>query len=110
MRAPVHACGHENKYPRASDGPLGHRLFAIEYFNPERKKQHKGRFFKKPDTKDLARLRGVEAQWAKLRPRFVPEQEILAGDETDRLHRWGYRYYHQLFNARQLLGLELSCR
>ena len=42
-------------------------------------------------------------------PRFVPEQEILPGDETDRLHRWGYAYYRDLFNERQLLGLELSC-
>jgi putative DNA methylase len=40
----------------------------------------------------------------------VPDQEILAGDETDRLHRWGYRYYREMFNDRQLLGLELSCR
>jgi len=40
----------------------------------------------------------------------VPQQEILSGDETDRLHRWGYRYYRELFNERQLLGLELSCR
>jgi hypothetical protein len=36
-------------------------------------------------------------------------QEIPAGDETDRLHRWGYSRYRQMFNARQLLGLELSC-
>ena len=43
-------------------------------------------------------------------PRFVPDQEILPGDETDRLHRWGYRFYRELFNERQLLGLELSCR
>ena len=43
-------------------------------------------------------------------PRFVPEQEILPGDETDRLHRWGYQRYRDLFNDRQLLGLELSCR
>jgi hypothetical protein len=40
----------------------------------------------------------------------VPEQEILAGDETDRLHRWGYQRYRDLFNERQLVGLELSCR
>jgi putative DNA methylase len=40
----------------------------------------------------------------------VPEQHILAGDETDRLHRWGYKRYCDLFNPRQLLGLELSAR
>ena len=34
--------------------------------------------------------------------------KILAGDETDRLHRWGYSRYRELFNDRQLLGLELQ--
>jgi adenine-specific DNA methylase len=103
-------CGHENRYPRASDGPLRHRLFAIEYYNPHRKAGHKGRFFKKPDGKDLARVAAAEEGWARTRARFVPDQEILAGDETDRLHRWGYSHYWQMFNDRQLLGLELSCR
>lgn len=45
-----------------------------------------------------------------MRSRFVPDQEILPGDETDRLHRWGYTQYRQMFSARQLVGLELSCR
>lgn len=103
-------CGHDNRYPRAKDGPLHHRLFAIEYYNPHRKTGHKGRFFKKPDAKDLARFTAVQERWARTRPRFVPGQEILSGDETDRLHRWGYSHYRQLFNDRQLLGLELSCR
>lgn len=35
---------------------------------------------------------------------------IPPGDETDRLHRWGYRHYRDMFNDRQLLALELSCR
>jgi putative DNA methylase len=103
-------CGHENRYPRAVDGPLRHRLFAIEYYNPQRKAGHKGRFFKKPDAKDLARISAAEEGWRRTRERFVPDQEILPGDETDRLHRWGYSHYRQLFNNRQLLGLELSCR
>jgi putative DNA methylase len=30
-------CGHQNKYPRPELGPLRHRLFAIEYFNPVRR-------------------------------------------------------------------------
>ena len=30
--------------------------------------------------------------------------------KTDRLHRWGYARYRDMFNPRQLLGLELSCR
>lgn len=103
-------CGHENRYQRPEDGPPRHRLFAIEYYNPHRKSGHTGRFFKKPDAKDLARAAAAQECWLNTRARFVPEQEILPGDETDRLHRWGYGYYRQMFNDRQLLGLELSCR
>ena len=103
-------CGHMNRYPRADLGPPRHRLFAIEYFNLHRKQNHAGRFFKKPDAKDLERLAIVNARWCATDPEFVPEQEILAGDETDRLHRWGYARYREMFNERQLFGLEISCR
>jgi len=85
-------------------------MFAIEYHNPHRRYEHRGRFFKKPDAQDLARYDEVAENWRALVPRFVPDQEILRGDETDRLLRWGYRYYKEMFNERQLLGLELSCR
>ncbi len=103
-------CGHENRYPHSGAGPPRHRMFAIEYYNPRRKAAHAGRFFKKPDSKDLERMAAATAQWEALDPRFVPEQAIPSGDETDRLHRWGYRRYRDLFNPRQLVGLELSCR
>ena len=103
-------CGHQNKYPCANAGPLRHRLFAIEYYNPLRKARHKGRFFKKPDAKDLARVAESERCWQETKARFVPDRHIPSGDETDRLHRWGYGRYRQMFNARQLLGLELTCR
>jgi putative DNA methylase len=102
-------CGHENKYP-TGETPLRHRLFAIEYYNPHRKKGHAGRFFKKPDAKDLTTVATAEARWQAITPRFAPEMAILPGDETDRLHRWGYQRYRDLFNARQLLGLERSCQ
>ena len=103
-------CGHENRFPRADDGPLRHRLFAIEYYNPHRKADHKGRFFKTPDAKDLAHVAAAEEWWRNTRACFVPDQKIPSGDETDRLLRWGYGHYRQMFNHRQLLGLELSCR
>ena len=103
-------CGHINAYPRAHSGPLGHRMFAIEYYNPLRKAGHKGRFFKKPDIEDLARAEAAAEHWRKLTPSFVPTQEIISGDETNRLHRWGYSHYRDMFNPRQLLGLEFSCR
>ena len=104
------SCGHSNVYPGELQQPLEHRLFAIEYHNPKRKTGHKGRFFKKPDAEDLARMAEATERWTQTVPRFVPDQEILPGDETDRLHRWGYTRYRDMFNPRQLLGLELSCR
>lgn len=103
-------CGHINAYPRREAGPPRHRMFAIEYYNPHRKSKHRGRFFKKPTAEDVARYESAAARWRGLSPAFVPEQIILSGDETDRLHRWGYSRYRDLFNERQLLGLELSCR
>jgi len=103
-------CGHSSRFPRSNLGPLRHRMFAIEYHNPRRRGTHSGRFFKKPDRKDLDRVAAVAARWQAVQPRFVPDQRIPPGDETDRLHRWGYTYYRELFNDRQLLGLELSCQ
>jgi adenine-specific DNA methylase len=85
-------------------------MFAIEYYNPKRKDGHSGRFFKRPDAKDLKRAKAASTRWHNLEPRFTPQQEILPGDETDRLHRRGYRHYRDLFNDRQLLGLEASCK
>lgn len=103
-------CGHVNAYPRREAGPPRHRMFAIEYFNPYRKGEHRGRFFKKPTAEDIARYESAATAWRALSPAFVPDQKILPGDETDRLHRWGYSRYRDLFNERQLLGLEMSCR
>jgi putative DNA methylase len=103
------SCGTTNAYPDPNDGPPRHRMFAIEYHCPKCKPRHLGRFFKKPDEIDIGKYVEAEAAWAQMTPVFVPDDEIPPGDETDRLHRWGYRYYRQMFNARQLLGLELSC-
>ena len=38
---------------------------------------------------------------------LIPDDEIPIGDETKRLHRWGYKRYREMFNDRQLLGLGL---
>ena len=73
------ACGAENKFPRKGKGPLGRRLFAIEYTNPARKGEFKGRLFKKPDAKDLARAAAAQQRAKVLEFRFAPEQEILQG-------------------------------
>lgn len=109
-RCPCPHCGTVNLYPNAAAGPPKHKMFAIEYHCHRCKPHHKGRFFKAPDATDVSRFEQAESAWKALEPRCIPEDEIPSGDETDRLHRWGYRFYRQMFNSRQLLGLELSCR
>ncbi|MBN1400099.1 MAG: DUF1156 domain-containing protein, partial [Anaerolineae bacterium] len=105
-RAQCLACGHVNRYPRASDGPPSHRLFALEYDCPHCAPHHAGRFFKSPDERDHGRVADAEQLLEGSPQDWIPTEAIPAGDETRRLFRWGYRFYRQLFNARQLLGLE----
>ena len=99
-----------NTYPEATSGAPKHRMFAIEYHCKRCRTQHTGRFFKKPDNVDLAKYVEAEAILRTMEPLFIPDDKIPQGDETNRLHRWGYQHYREMFNTRQLLGLELSCR
>lgn len=98
-------CGTDNRYPDPEGGPPRHRMFALEYHCFGCKADHRGRFFKAPDAADLERQARAEAAAADLDERFVPDDPIPPGDETERLLRWGYRRYREMFNPRQLLGL-----
>jgi adenine-specific DNA methylase len=109
-RCPCPHCGAKCRFPNSSRGAPRHQLFAIEYHCSHCKPGHMGRFFKKPDSADLSNYAEAERSLRGLQPEFVPDEAIPSGDETDRLHRWGYSYYREMFNARQLLGLEWSCR
>ena len=103
-------CNTDNSFPTVGSNPPRQRLFAIEYHCPKCKKNHKGRFFKKPDSLDIERIVKTGKKFANMRTRFIPADKIPTGDETNRLHRWGFRYYHEMFNVRQLVALELSAR
>ena len=103
-------CANVNHYPNSEVGSPRHRLFAIEYHCDFCKPGHKGRFFKAPDVEDLRKIIELETRWGEMRSRYIPRDKIPQGDETNRLHRWGYTQYHEMFNVRQKLGLELSCR
>lgn len=102
-------CGHVNSAPLHGEGPPSHRLFAIEYYNPDLKGRP-GRLFKKPDAADLTLVQEAENRWLSLLPSYVPDDEIPEGDETNRLRRWGYRRFRELFSSRQLLALETAAR
>lgn len=110
-RIQCRGCQRDYAYPAAVPEPPRHRLWALEYHCERCKAGHAGRFFKAPGDDDLARyseaaelLRRSEAELP------LPADAIPAGDETDRLHRWGYRFYREMFNERQLLGLGLLLR
>ena len=103
-------CGEINTYPQQLNGPPQHRMFAIEYHCPNCKPHHQGRFFKKPDSGDLTKYTEAIQAWDSISSTYVPDEEIPAGDETDRLHRWGYTAYREMFNERQRFGLEFICR
>jgi len=104
------ACAADNHYPDVSLGAPRHRLFALEYHCSICKPSHVGRFFKKPDDQDMERIVEAERRLSTMRPKFIPDDKIPSGDETGRLHRWGYSCYREMFNSRQLLGLEISAR
>jgi len=103
-------CGNISKYPRPEQGPPKHRMFAIEYHCPTCKPSHTGRFFKEPEAADLTTYETAVTEFQKTGHEFIPKDEIPPGDETDRLHRWGYRHYDEMFNDRQLFGLSQSAR
>jgi len=103
------SCGAALRYPDPKIGPPRHRLFAIEYHCTRCRNSHQGRFFKKPDEGDVAKTIEAAEMREGMRSDFIPDDEIPRGDETDRLHRWGYRRYAEMFNPRQLIGLHQIC-
>ena len=80
-------------------------MVAIEYHCWHCKPRHRGRFFKKPESVDLDLYDAAERAFQRARLTLIPDERIPPGDETARLHRWGYSRYREMFNARQLLGL-----
>jgi len=103
------ACSNVFSYPaKIPCGPPKHRMWAIEYHCSACKPNHQGRFFKTPDEEDLQRYfeakRTLEETQSEL---LIPSASIPLGDETKRLHRWGYKLFREMFNERQLLGLGL---
>ena len=68
--------------------------------------KQRGKFYSRHAPIDQARYLDAEASWSKRRNELPhPKSEIPSGQETDRLHDHHYRYWHQMFNPRQLLAL-----
>ena len=99
-------CEAPYAYPQPQEGPPQHRLWAIEYHCPDCYGHRKGRQFKAPDADDLGNVERAASLLADLEPELpIPSDPIPPGDESNRLHRWGYQIYREMFSTRQLLGL-----
>ncbi len=104
------SCGREFAVPEVdATGPPKHTLFALEYHCPTCKQRdgRRGRFFKGAGSEDRERFTRACVRYAETDSPYWPEAEIPVGDETNRLHRWGYRRFRELHNERQLLGLAI---
>lgn len=101
------ACSQSFPMGSFSSAPV-HRMWAIEYHCGKCYESQPGRQFKRPDRRDLTKFKEAERRLASIGSTLpIPTDEIPPGDESDRLHRWGYRQYREMFGARQLLGLGL---
>lgn len=88
--------------------PPAHKLFAIEYQCPRCYRDVAGRQFKAAEDADRKRYDEAAAMLQTVADQLhIPNEKVPAGDETNRLHRWGYYRYRDMFNDRQLLGLGL---
>lgn len=105
------------------------RLYAIKYVNVNKKGKTKeglrkkpgpvtdatfgDSYYREPNEADLKREQIVQdyvaehfAEWQE--KGYIPSDEILGGDKTDEpIRTRGWRYWHQLFNCRQLMILGL---
>jgi hypothetical protein len=103
------SCGHKGRYPAElrAQGPPRHRLFGIEYRCERCGPDRSGRLFKTADEKDLETFERASKLLEEHSELVLPDDEIPDGDETKRLHRWGYSKFREMFNRRQLLSLGL---
>ncbi|WP_297965588.1 hypothetical protein [uncultured Anaerovibrio sp.] len=106
------------------------RLYAVKYVNVNKRGKTKDglrkkpgpvtdatfgeSYFREPNESDLKRENIVYDYVAKnfdkwQKKGYIPSDEIIGGDKTDELTRTrGWRYWHQLFNCRQLLFAGLA--
>jgi adenine-specific DNA methylase len=106
----VHACACGEPYripPRGTIETPRTRLFAVEYHchSCAAKSSATRHTYKTADERDHRLVRKAERLAAKHPSEFWPQELIPRGAETERLLRWGYLRWVDLFNGRQLHGL-----
>ena len=69
-------------------------------------KKNNGKFFKRISPSDFKRYQTAEARWENEKETLpYPKSAIPEGFNTNQMIKHNYRYWHQMFNSRQLLCL-----
>ena len=97
-------CGHEfpiAKTARATGRPPAHRLYAKLVLRRDGRKE-----YLRITEHDLAAFETAKKQLEALDPP-IPRIPIPDGYNTRQILNYGYRFWHELFNERQLLALSM---
>jgi putative DNA methylase len=86
---------------RDQDEPPPHTMVAIHYLCPAC-----GKDYKQPDVRDLAAYEQIRKRFQEQRESLLyPRTLIRPGYNTNQMINYHYRFWSQMFNERQLLGL-----
>jgi putative DNA methylase len=100
------ACGREERILRAladANEPPTHRMRCLTVWCDTCGKLHQA-----PTAADLAIYEAIADQAAEgFDELHIPREPIPPGFNTNQMRKYGYRYWNQMFNARQLLGLHM---
>lgn len=100
-------CGQKNRILNAvqrGEGPPAVEMFALEYYCPR-----DGRGYKRAEAEDRELFDAARAEFQRREPELLyPRQEIPTEGRSDpRPVNYGYQYFYQMFNERQLLCLSM---
>lgn len=100
------ACGHEDRILNSigdSAEPPDHRMRSLTVWCDTCGKRHVA-----PTADDLSRYHAIAADvTARFDELHIPRERIREGFNTNQMRKYGYRYWYQMFNPRQLSGLEM---
>jgi len=104
------ACGQRERVldaVRRKEGPPEAEMFAIEYYCRTCEREgYDRRGYKPADDEDLALFDEAKAEFERQKDELLfPRQRVPHGMKTRDLLNYGYEYWHQMFNERQLLCL-----
>lgn len=100
------ACGHSDRILSAigtTETPPTHRMRSLTVWCEACGKRHQ-----RPSADDQAKYEAIAVETAeRFEEMCVPREAIPAGFNTNQMRKYGYRYWHHMFNARQLKGLDM---